>query len=323
MTRAVSVVITTHNPDLRLFGQTLKALGGQTLDANDWELIIVDNASTISIAIDEHALNCCNWRAIREERLGSNYGRLAGALESKSDLLVFVDDDNVLAPDFLETAIKVFAKEEKLGAAGGIIELEWCDAQPEPWAEEFLWAFSQHNFGPSALIATNASHPDTYPEFSPCTTGMVARRAALASWFAEGERNPFIGRSGSDLTCNEDCDMVLGSLRASWLIGYFPELKVKHLIPGRRLHVDYIARLVCDMYKSCVELMYKYDIPLWQPAAPWTVPLRKIRAYLRCRAWAGPAEYVRWRRACGIFEGRAKIYQRQKVQKNSKITALI
>ena len=109
----------------------------------------------------------------------------------------------------------------------------------------------------------------------------------------------------------EDTEMVLDALRSGWLVGYFPELKVSHLIPGRRLSADYLARLFHEGQRSWVQVLHKHGIPL-KPAAPWTVPLRKLRAYLRCRAWEGPAEYIRWRTACGYFDGRAAIYRRQK-----------
>ena len=148
MSLSVSILISTHNPDPSLFERTLSSIATQTLDASEWNLIIVDNASAQPIRQSRNQGKNC--RIIREERLGLTFGRLAGIEESDGEILVFVDDDNVLAPDYLETAIGIFHSEERLGLAGGIIEPEWCDELPETWAFEFLPDLALRNFGDSA-----------------------------------------------------------------------------------------------------------------------------------------------------------------------------
>ena len=164
------------------------------------------------------------------------------------------------------------------------------------------------------MVASKTDYPSSLPEFSPMGAGMVARRAALASWVAQGEFN-LMGRRGAELGSCEDTDMVLLAFASGWSIGYFPELRLTHLIPGYRLRADYLARLYHDHNKAWVELLHKHGICPTTPAAPWTVPLRKARSYLRCRAWAGSAEYVRWQRSCGHFEGRAAIYRMSRAGK--------
>src|SRR5262245_48928845 len=133
MTVRISVVISTHNPDIRRLERTLRAVAAQTLDAELWELVLVDNASTKPVSIDKIPWNRGERRQIREERLGLIFGRLAGIRASKGGLLVFVDDDNELAPDYLQAAMAVFDNREALGIAGGVMEPEWCDAEPETW----------------------------------------------------------------------------------------------------------------------------------------------------------------------------------------------
>jgi hypothetical protein len=82
---------------------------------------------------------------------------------------------------------------------------------------------------------------------------------------------------------------------------------VPYLIPGRRLSVDYLARLLYESHKCWIQVLHRYGVTFWKPASPWSVPLRKLRAYLRFHAWKGPAEHIRWRIACGCFDGRAAI----------------
>src|SRR4051794_19261706 len=121
MNVVISVVISTYNPDIDRLDRTLRAVALQTLDAELWELVLVDNASTKPVTIDNIPWNRGECRQIREERLGLTYGRLAGIRASKGALLVFVDDDNELAPDYLQAAMAVFNNREFLGVAGGII----------------------------------------------------------------------------------------------------------------------------------------------------------------------------------------------------------
>jgi hypothetical protein len=149
-----------------------------------------------------------------------------------------------------------------------------------------------------------------FPEFLPMGAGMIARRAALTSWAAQAGLSSLPDRQGSDLTTCGDTDMVLEAFRAGWSFGYFPELKITHLIPASRLSADYLARLWHDHEMSWIELLHKHGLCYWEAAAPWTPPIRKARAYLRHRAWVGLGEYVSWRRTCGHFEGRAALYRK-------------
>jgi glycosyltransferase involved in cell wall biosynthesis len=309
MDAKISVLISTHNPNLERLERTLRAIAAQTLDPKHWECIVVDNASTKPVAVDQIPWNQAVRRQIREERLGLTYGRLAGIRESNGTLLVFVDDDNELAPNYLEAAKAVFDDMEELGVAGGIIEPEWCDAAPETWNAELVDGFARRHFGSSALVARRADCLNSLPEFSPMGGGMVARRAALKNWMDQAEFTTITDRRGAELSSCGDTDMVLAAFASGWSIGYFPALKLTHLIPGHRLRADYLARLYHDHNKCWVELLYKHGISPSTPAPPWSVALRKARAYFRCRAWVGPAEYVSWRKACGHFEGRAAIYR--------------
>src|SRR5690606_40565853 len=100
----ISVVICTHNPRIEFLSRVLEALRAQTLDTSHWELLIIDNCSTTpvseSLKISWHP----NVRYIREDMLGSAHARIRGINESKSELILFVDDDNCVDHDYLEIA---------------------------------------------------------------------------------------------------------------------------------------------------------------------------------------------------------------------------
>src|SRR5262249_33113958 len=63
---------------------------------------------------------------VREDALGLTAARVRGIASTNGDLIVFVDDDNVLAPDYLERVLDVHARFPQLGAFGaGSIEPEF------------------------------------------------------------------------------------------------------------------------------------------------------------------------------------------------------
>ena len=123
---SISVILCTHNPRPDYLGRVLAALRGQTLPAERWEFLLVDNASEQPLAeiwdISWHS----RGRHIRENDLGLTPARLRGIRESRGELLVFVDDDNVLAPNFLIQAMAISARCPVLGVFGaGILEPEF------------------------------------------------------------------------------------------------------------------------------------------------------------------------------------------------------
>lgn len=306
---SISVVLSTHNPHPGRLERTLSGLFSQNLAAADWELILVDNASTIPLSPAGLRLDrFSNSRLVREVRLGLAYGRLSGIQNSNGQIIVFVDDDNVLAPDYLHHAAEIFDRIPTLGTAGGKNLPEW-EVLPESWAKEFFLYLALRDLGDGELLAAKGD-PLNYPDWNPIGAGMamgagmIVRRDAISSWAIDPA---LVGRQGDALSSGEDLDIALHIFRAGWNVGYFPQLRLIHLIPAQRIGRRYLGRLFQGIAKAWVQVCSRYSLASFAPAAPWTLPLRKWRAYLRYRAWAGPAEYVRWKGACGIFDGRAEL----------------
>src|SRR3984893_15946003 len=103
----LSVIIPAHNPRRDFLDLVFDALRGQTLPSSQWELIVVDNHSEQPLA---DLLNL-TWHPsatiLREDELGLTRARLAGFKHAHGDVAVLVDDDNVLASDYVEKAIRI------------------------------------------------------------------------------------------------------------------------------------------------------------------------------------------------------------------------
>jgi glycosyltransferase involved in cell wall biosynthesis len=297
----LSVIIPTHQPHAGRFARTLAGLRAQTLPAGDWEIVVVDNAS--SPPLDAGTLGLAHARLIREPQPGLTHARQAGLRAARGALIVFADDDNVLDPDYLAQAVRLAAAHPRAGAFGGRSVPEF-ETSPAEWMTEFFPLLALRDLGSQSVIAPAEIPPRTYPLCAPIGAGMVMRREAVAAWLNAPDRG-LTDRRGNELTSGGDNDIVLAIFGAGWEVAYFPELKLTHLIPAGRLDVNYLARLNRGIQKSWVQVLARHGVCPWPPLAGWTVPLRQLKAWFTYRAWSGAPAQIRWQGACGHFEGRA------------------
>ncbi len=305
----LSVLIPTHNPHAGRLERALAGLRVQSLPADRWEIVLIDNASVPPVDAGTLApLVPPNFRVVCEPVAGLTHARKRGFAESDGEIAVLVDDDNVLAPDYLATVLRLFAANPRLGALGGKSIPEFA-TPPPVWAEEFFPLLALRDLGPAPLVSSGlrpvGAVRNEYPVFAPIGAGMALRRQAVQSWLAGDPGRELPDRRGGDLTSGGDNDIVLTLMAHGWEAGYSPELSLVHLIPSGRIERDYLARLNRGIARSWIQVLAKHDACPWPGIPGWTVPVRKLKAWFAHRAWAGPAEYIRWQGACGHFEGQA------------------
>jgi glycosyltransferase involved in cell wall biosynthesis len=135
----LSVIICTHNPRQDYLNKVLTSLKRQTLDQKYWEIILIDNSSRISLASEIDLSWHIQSKIFREDKLGLTPARLRGIQEASTEVLVFVDDDNVLDKGYLENALKFGQDWLILGAWGGQC-LPNFEIEPPAWTKEF-WEY--------------------------------------------------------------------------------------------------------------------------------------------------------------------------------------
>ncbi len=306
----VSVILPAHDPHPARFARTLDGLRAQSLPSDRWELVVVDNASRPPLARPD----LDNARVVAEPRPGLTHARRRGIREARGEYFVFVDDDNVLAPDYLEQAARLLLAHPRLALLGGRIRAEFEVPPPSWWQPEFDGLLACRDLGDRLQIAADRREPGTgrrvYPECAPVGAGMAGRRAALQAWLDDPEAERLPDRRGADLSSGGDNDIVLSVLRGGGEVGYAPDLRLTHLIPAARLEAKYLARLKRGIARSWVQVLQRHDANPWPSIPPWTVPLRQLKAWFTYRAWAGPAEFIHWQGACGHFEGLASLHPR-------------
>ncbi len=307
----LSAILATHNPDAERLRRTLQSLRNQTLPEPLWEAILIDNASHLPLAaaIDRRDWPA-TWRLVHEPRLGLSAARRRGLLESVGEVIVLVDDDNELAPDYFELALAALSGREKLGALGGSSEPEF-EVSPPLWVGEFSGLLACRDLGDEVLIdgwkGGSAVQSRPYFSWAPIGAGMVLRREAARHWLECAEGVELSDRRGEELTSGGDNDIVLSVLGGGWEVGYLPQLRLTHLIPASRTTLEYLGRIHRAIAASWIEVLAKHGACPWGPIPPWTLPLRRLKAWFSCRAWSSPGAYVRWQGACGHFDGRAKL----------------
>jgi glycosyltransferase involved in cell wall biosynthesis len=302
----ISVIICTHNPNTNRITRVLRALMRQTIDPDTWELLVVDNASIPSFHWPDGPGDDTKLRIVSEPMLGLTFARRRGVAESKGEFLLFVDDDNVLEPDYLAQVLAAFHRLPRVGALGGK-SLGEFSAMTEPWHHEFYGLLAVRDLGSEEIYSlppTSSAALKEYPTCAPIGAGMAVRRAALESWIAAAGHSKIYDRMGAELSSAGDNDLILHVLRAGWAVAYIPGLVLTHLIPGTRLHPQYLARLNHGIQKSWMQVLRLHSINPWPAIPKWSVPLRRWKAWLVYRAWRNPSAYIRWQGACGHFEGR-------------------
>jgi glycosyltransferase involved in cell wall biosynthesis len=260
----VSAIVCTHNPDRALLQRCLDHLRRQNLPSGGAEVVIIDNASSPPLSGDELGLTTfpCPARLVREESLGLSHARQRGAAEANGDVVVYVDDDNLLAPDFLDQTARFFAAHPKAGAAGGRIHA-LSDAALPPWFPAIAGHLAIRDWGGEPRCFSSDS-----PE-APTGAGLAVRRKVLLAAF----EHPLVlaDRRGRKLSSGGDTEICYRVRLAGWELWYAPALQLAHVLPARRLELDYLEGLSYQFGVSipCLEF---YTFP--------TIPCRRI-FYLR------------------------------------------
>lgn len=307
---AISVVLPTHNPRPEFLPGLLRGLAEQTLAAERWELVVVDNASLPALAPDFSTLDArgVHARLVREPRLGLTQARLTGFADARADLILLLDDDNHPSADLLSRALAFAAGNPRVGVFGGKVLPRYA-VPPPSWFASTGITLGCRDLGDQPLRAVPPV--SEYPRSAPIGAGMVLR-ASVARRYADhvaAQATVITDRRGTSLSSGGDCEIVLVALAANWEAAYAPDLLIEHIIPAARLDPAYLCRLNHDATRSWVMLLHRFSLNRWPPVHPATLPLRLARAWLRTRPWRGPRERIHWAGIRGLFAGRADLHR--------------
>lgn len=240
LTLGISVIICCYNSTLRL-PETLTHLAAQQVtDGLNWEVIVVDNASTDNTAETAQqiwdSLNVpqFKFRVFDEPVAGKNKALEKGIAEAQYSYLIVCDDDNWLYPNYVTKAFDAIHVDPMIAIVGGngIFEPEL----PVNPAIKNL----EKNY-------TNGPQPWALTEHWVYGAGAVYRKSVLHELAKKQWHLITPGRVGNKLNGGEDTELCLITYLSGYKIIADDTLFFKHFVPAKRQNLKYI-----------------YDLQYWQ-----------------------------------------------------------
>ncbi|MBR2395516.1 MAG: glycosyltransferase [Bacteroidaceae bacterium] len=240
----ISVIICTYNRDKYIYN-VLKSLALGTLEHSAYEIILVDNNCTDNTRSEvDHFCNVFPQVTLRyfvETNQGLSHARNRGIRESKGDILVYVDDDATVNPDYLKTYADWFESHPETDAAGGPIIPHYETGSEPKWMTYFIKRLltGYLYFGDKAKPFPGQNYPGG---------GNAAYRSRVFE--KVGLYNVELGRNGDSLGGGEEKDIFDKMKREGMQFVYLPQAILYHSIPGYKLEADYFNRLTAGIGQS-------------------------------------------------------------------------
>ena len=236
MKKGVSIIICTYN-GLDKLSQPLQAIIQQKATI-DWELVIIDNASTdttVQFCTEILKNTPIQWRIISEHNPGLNHARLRGLKEATYDVILFCDDDNTLDENYIETGYQIFQSHPKVGVVGGFGIPTFTGEQPE-WFDRYSYSFA---------VGSQAASEGVLQEFPAelYGAGCFFRKEPLVDLFGNGFQTIMTDRLGNTLVSGGDVEWCYLMQLMGYQLYYHPQLTFLHDMPPVRMHWDYYLRL--------------------------------------------------------------------------------
>lgn len=225
----VTVAVCTHNRP-RLLRETLCGLVRQEYPTERYEIVVVDNgpADNASRAVvgQFSGAPVPVWY-VREPEAGLSQARNRAVARSRSELVVFVDDDVIVEPGWLGLLVAPFSGPagRRIGAIGG----EVIPVFPEGVSR---WALLVYQ--PLRLRLTAGP-----TRRMPMGANLAFRRTALLE---AGLFDPHVGRTGNVLLAGDENRPIQRLRELGAEVWFVPEARVFHQMPRERTTLGYAVR---------------------------------------------------------------------------------
>jgi GT2 family glycosyltransferase len=269
----VTVAICTFNR-AHLLNETLLLLSTiQAPPSIDWEVVVVDNASTDGTgAVLERYSQQPRFRTFYEGRRGLSNARNRCVDEAHGDWLLFTDDDVRVSRNWIEEFVLAIERHPEASVAGGPIE-PWF---PEPPDSDLLATFPELRTGFCGL-----DHGQPERLLAPRSEVYGANFAVRRSVFDHVRFDPTLG---VPFGLGEETDLVSRVRAAGGAVLWIPTIPVQHYVDPSRTTLRYLRRYRATQGASQIRreglspTATVFQMPRW-------LVRRWAMAYLSSLAW--------------------------------------
>lgn len=215
--RRITVVVCTFNRE-EMLNLCLKSLIRQVVPLGSFDIMVVDNNSSDGTRglVAEFVDLLPNIKYVFEQNQGLAYARNRALTEAATEWVVYLDDDAIVQPEWMQT-IEGVIDMDVFDAFGGVY-LPWHYFRERPnWFDD-RWATNKHvqgNFGP---LNENA-----YISGGNCA---IRRVDALAC----GGFPVQVGMSGGRISYGEETFLFSRMREIGCRLGFVPEMLIEHCV---------------------------------------------------------------------------------------------
>jgi glycosyltransferase involved in cell wall biosynthesis len=257
MNKGISVILCCYNSFSRL-KPTLEHIARQEVSKDIlWEVIVIDNNSddgTAKYAEKIWKKLDCNvpFRIVFESQSGLSFAREKGINMAQYEYILFCDDDNWLANDYINKGYHVLNQNDSIGALGGkgkeistITFPNWFDSLKTYYA-----VGEQHS--------KNGNIPILNSLYG---AGLFIRKSLFEQLIKLGFSFLSTGRKSGNLSSGEDYELCLSIRLLGYKLWYDERLRFQHFITPNRLTWKYFQSLRKNIAYSSINIMpYFHEI---------------------------------------------------------------
>ena len=204
------------------------------------ETVVVDNGGggrdiEGAVAALRRRVPALEVRLLVEPRQGVVYARRRGIAAARGELVAFVDDDCLLAADWLREGLAFADAHPRAGVVGGRNQVCF-DSEPSALLLAYAESFALQDWGDEPFAVT------ARVSRLPCGAGLLLRRRAVleSGWLENGR---LVGRHTRRPGAGEDTEVALMVRDAGWEVWYAPALGLRHLVAAERTSLRHLVWL--------------------------------------------------------------------------------
>jgi glycosyltransferase involved in cell wall biosynthesis len=263
--KGISIIICCYNSEQKLEATLNHLFKQETENDLNWEIILIDNASkddTYNFTqhyFETHINQKIATQLLSESKAGKSHALIKGIENAHYSYLLICDDDNWLAPNYLQNAFNLMEKNPKIGILGGLC-LPRVEIEEIPnWLPNYIGGYACGNPDQKAGEVNDV-----------VGAGMVIRKEVITSIYANGFKSLLDCFRGKIITNGEDAEYCNMVKFANFQIWYSPTLILQHFIPKEKLSWKYCKNLfagfahsevLLELYNLAIQNKYPNGLP--------------------------------------------------------------